>query len=185
MRTESDDVTSVTANQPITVNEMEIEKVTKEKEGDDEVTLVNEDEQQKPAHKTKRKKKEAIIIKPKREPTKEERKRMLAKAVEILIIETMKNHVYRFGNEFRVQSSGGPIGLSLTGEVADCMMIDWDKDFLGKLNTLGITPLIYERFKDDISVLTENIDKGSKYSNNRLEIDVEKKAKEQEPDKNI
>ena len=45
---------------------------------------------------------------------------MLGKALEILIVETMTNHVYTFGNEIRIQSKGGPIGLSLTEELADC-----------------------------------------------------------------
>ena len=54
---------------------------------------------------------------------------MLSKAVEIMIIVGMENHVYQFGNEIKKQTKGGPIGLSLTGEVADYYLIGWDKKF--------------------------------------------------------
>ena len=52
---------------------------------------------------------------------------MFGKVLEILIVVTTENHVYKFGNEYRVQAKGGPIGLRCTGEMADCCMIDWDK----------------------------------------------------------
>ena len=65
-----------------------------------------------------------------RKPTKAEERSMISKAVEVLIISCMKNHVYKFNNTIRIQSEGGPIGLGLTGEVADCTMIKWDKQFL-------------------------------------------------------
>ena len=44
---------------------------------------------------------------------------MFGKALEILIKTEMKNHVYKFHNKIRIQKHGGPIGLALTGEVAD------------------------------------------------------------------
>ena len=50
----------------------------------------------------------------------------------------MKNHVYRFDNQLRVQANGGPIGLALTGEVAECYMMNWDKKFLRKTKDIGI-----------------------------------------------
>ena len=49
---------------------------------------------------------------------------MLAKSVEVMIVTSLENHVYQFGNEIRKQKEGGPIGLALTGEIADCYMIE-------------------------------------------------------------
>ena len=46
-----------------------------------------------------------------------------------------------------MQRSGCPIGLALTGEVADCFMLDWDEKFKNKLKTLGIRLLLYLRLK--------------------------------------
>ena len=46
-----------------------------------------------------------------------------ASDVQIMIRTGMENHIYRFHNKLRIQKSGGPIGLALTGEVADCYML--------------------------------------------------------------
>ena len=101
---------------------------------------------------------------------------MLGNAVKLLVVAGMKNYVYRFGNEIRIQNSGGPIGLGLTGEVADCIMIDWDRKLLEKLNSLGINPEIYARYKDDITVVTKRLEKGTCFRNGILLIDTEKKT---------
>ena len=91
-----------------------------------------------------------------------------------MIVAGMKNHIYKFGEEIRKQKSGGPIGLGLTGEVADCYMIEWDKKFLDKLKQLGIPPIIYLRFKDDTAIVIKSLEKGSKFENGKLFIDQQK-----------
>ena len=67
-----------------------------------------------------------------------------------MLVACMDNHVYQFNNQIRVQKKGGPIGLKLTGEIFDCIMIDWDKKLLIELDKLKMIPDIYTRFKDDI-----------------------------------
>ena len=84
------------------------------------------------------------------------------------------NHVYQFENKTRVQNKGGPIGLKLTGEIADCLMIYWDQKLLQKLKNLEIIPEVYTRFKDDITIVTESLEKGSTLKNDKIEIDKEK-----------
>ena len=120
--------------------------------------------------------KEEKYHKPIREPTDTEKRNMLSKSIEIMIIATLENHIYRFGNEIRKQKEGGPIGLSLTGEIADCYMVNWDKLFLKKLKSLGIQPAVYERFKDDISIVVESLEAGSRFENNSIVIDQQKKV---------
>ena len=100
---------------------------------------------------------------------------MFGKVVEVLIVAGMKNHIYRFGNKIRIQKSGGPIGLGLTGEVADCNMIDWDKKYLKKLSSLGISPPLYARFKDDIAIVTEELENGTCFENDELQMNVDNK----------
>ena len=119
-------------------------------------------------------------LKPSREPNNVEKRKLLAKSIEIMIIITLENHVYKFGNEIRKQKYGGPIGLSLTGEIAECYMINWDKLFLTKLKSLGIEPAIYERFKDDITIVVESLEAGSLYKNNLIELDQQKTINDQE-----
>ena len=67
--------------------------------------------------------------KPKRNPTANEERRMFGKAFEIMLVTCLENHIYQFNNQIRIQAQGGPIGLKLTGEIADCLMIDWDKQY--------------------------------------------------------
>ena len=100
---------------------------------------------------------------------------MLAKSIGIMILAGMNNHVYVFGNKIKKQNEGGPIGLSLTGEIADCYLIQWDKKFISKLKSLGINPIIYQRFKDDITIVAEELEKGSKLEDGKIIINEEKR----------
>ena len=148
-------------------------KNTKLLESND-VTLANDDEAR-TAHKVDEIENQEIYLKPIRNPTNIEKRNMLAKSVEIMIIATLENHIYMFGNEIRRQTEGGPIGLALTGEIADCYMINWDKRFLEILKTLEISPALYERFKDDITIVVKSLEAGMKFENGSLVKDPEKK----------
>ena len=132
------------------------------------VTLVADDEKRNEAHKSK-------YEAPKRKPTKAEERKLVGKSIELMIVTCMKNHVYRFDNKIRLQLKGGPIGLALTGEVAECYMINWDKKFLQKVKDIGINLNVYSRFKDDILVAANNVKKGSKLVGGKLEVDMDKK----------
>jgi hypothetical protein len=101
---------------------------------------------------------------------------MFGKALEIMLIACMDNHAYQFENKVRIQNKGGPIGLKLTGEIADCVMIDWDKKLLSKLKSFELIPDVYTRYKDDIEVVMESLDKGSKLEDDKIVIDEEKKS---------
>ena len=100
---------------------------------------------------------------------------MFGIALEIMLITCMDNHVYLFENEVRVQKKGGPIGLKLTGEIADCIMINWDKIFLDKLKSYDLIPEVYCRYKDDIEIAMEALEKGSKLEDGTIEVDENKK----------
>ena len=65
--------------------------------------------------------------------------------------------------------------MALTGEVADCYLIGWDKKFLKKLESFGINILVYERFKDDITLVAEALEKGSKLVEGKIVMDEEKR----------
>ena len=141
---------------------------------DGNVTPVKDDGKVK-AHKPK-----AKFHLPVRKPTKSEERKMFSKAMELMITVCMKNHVYRFENKLRVQSKGGPIGLGLTGEVADCFMLKWDKKFIQATKDLGISLTFYSRFKDDIFVSAKNLEKGTKFKDGRLVIDDQKKLEDED-----
>ena len=127
----------------------------------------------------KPKKKATEWTKPKRAPTEEEERIMFGKALEMMLILCMDNNVYQFQNRVRLQKQGGPIGLKLTGEIADCLMIDWDKKLLSKLKEYNIIPEVYTRFKDDIEIVVESLEKGSMLVEEHLIIDENKKIEDQ------
>ena len=87
----------------------------------------------------------------------------------------MDNHLYQFNGQGRIQSKGGSIGLKLTGEIADCMMIDWDKKLLTELEKLDLVPEIYSRFKDDITIVQEALGNGSLVKDVQISLDENKK----------
>ena len=66
------------------------------------------------------------------------------------------NHVYTVGDKFYLQSSGGPIGLKLTGILAEVVMMDWDKRFLQTLRENGIVMRMYGRYVDDETNIAQN-----------------------------
>ena len=97
----------------------------------------------------------------------------------MMLILCMDNHVYQFENQYRIQKQGGPIGLKLTGEIADCLMIDWDQKLLAKLKVYKMIPEIYTRFKDDIELAMESLEKGSKLVEDKIVVDETKKLSDE------
>ena len=56
----------------------------------------------------------------------------------IAVTFVMKNHVYVLNKQIRKQSTGGPIGLALTGDVANVFMCWWDEELMKRLVKRGI-----------------------------------------------
>jgi hypothetical protein len=92
-----------------------------------------------------------------------------------LLVTCMDNHIYQFENKIRIQKQGGPIGLKLTGEITDCLIIDWDKKLLAKLKSFKMIPDLYTRFKDDIEIAIESLEKGSILVDDKIVVDENKK----------
>ena len=78
--------------------------------------------------------------------------------------------MYKFNGERRLQEKEGPTGLDLTGLVADIFMLWWDDQYLEKLAELGFTLDLYTRFKDDVNVISEDIQLGTSYINGKVVI---------------
>ena len=47
----------------------------------------------------------------------------------------------------------------------------WDKKLLAELEKLDLVPEIYSRFKDDITIVNENLEKGSKIIEGKIIVD--------------
>ena len=96
------------------------------------------------------------------------KRKLLTEALKIVIYTIMSTHIYEIGDELKMQKKGGPIGLELTGILANVFMIWWDKRFLELLNKLGIKSGIYERYVDDINHGIEATEKGTTYNGDTL-----------------
>ena len=83
----------------------------------------------------------------------------------------MTNHVYEFDGEIRHQLKGGPIGLELTGNIAQVFMIWWDRNLISRLANLGIAARMCKRYVDDVNLATEELPLGTRFSNGTLSID--------------
>ena len=70
--------------------------------------------------------------------------------------------------------------MEITGEIADCLMVDWDAKFLEKLKSFKLIPEVYTRFKDDIEIVIQSLEKGSKVDNGNIMIDETKKISDEE-----
>ena len=90
-------------------------------------------------------------VRPNGVPNYREKRRMLTEALSVALKFIMKHHVYTFNNEMRLQQEGGPIGLELTGVIAQVFMVWWDRQLKSKLTCLGVR--MYKRYVDDINIV--------------------------------
>ena len=58
-------------------------------------------------------------------------------------------------------------------------MIDWDQKLLAKLKVYKMIPEIYTRFKDDIELAMESLEKGSKLVEDKIVVDETKKLSDE------
>ena len=65
----------------------------------------------------------------------------------------MSTHIYDFEGELRKQKEGGPIGLELTGDIAQIYMIWYDQELQKKLHEKGLEIKMYRRYVDDINII--------------------------------
>ena len=105
---------------------------------------------------------------PLRDPYELEKRKMFAVGICIGVKLVMTNHIYKFGETLRRQNDGGPIGVELTGGLADLFMLYWDKKFLKKLEELNINVKGYKRFKDDTNIILNPADRNVKFSGGEL-----------------
>ena len=90
---------------------------------------------------------------------------MIKEALKIVLHLIMDNHMYHFNNVLRKQVKGGAIGLDLTEVIARIFMSWWDRELLKRLTNLGCKIHLYKRYVDDINIIMQKIDPGTKYEN--------------------
>ena len=104
---------------------------------------------------------------------------MFAVGICIGIRLVMENHIYRFGGELRRQKEGGPIGVELTGALADLFMLYWDRKFLNRLQEIGIEVKGYKRFKDDTNIMLNPVDRNMKYVRGQMKLKTKEEIEDE------
>ena len=102
------------------------------------------------------------------QPDEWQKRRLITESLKVAMNYIMKNHVYLFGNEIKKQSQGGPIGLQLTGTLAQVFMVWWDKQFDEKMTKLNIEVPLRKRYVDDINMCAFQIEPGTRFENGQL-----------------
>ena len=75
----------------------------------------------------------------------------------------MESHLYIFDNDIKLQRKGGPIGLYLTGTLAQIFMLWWDRELRTKLKDLDMECSMYTRYVDDITMVISATPPGMRY----------------------
>ena len=108
---------------------------------------------------------------PVRQPDERARRIMLREALRVVLTVIMKNHLYTFDNEIRKQTKGGPIGLKLTGVLAQIFMMWWDKEFAARLDEMSVVVRMNKRYVDDINLAVQATPPGMRYENGQTYVD--------------
>ena len=109
---------------------------------------------------------------PRNEPSKAKVRYMFCLAIKAMIKTTMSLHDFHFEGRIYRQTSGGSIGLDLTGVLSDIYMCDWDEHLLRKCKNNNVDILMYQRYKDDVDVAvdTSNNDMLKRMENRDIEV---------------
>ena len=80
--------------------------------------------------------------------TEEEKRRLLARVVRIMVRETFSNHFYKWGDSLYRQVKGGPIGLRAAQAIARLVMDEWLVECKARLEAGGVDILLMDKYVD-------------------------------------
>ena len=82
-----------------------------------------------------------------------QKRMMLVLTMKAMTTFVMRNHIYRTGDQFYIQETGGHIGLKITTILAGIIMGEWDKQFNRMMDIRGIVLPVYKRYVDDVDIV--------------------------------
>ena len=89
---------------------------------------------------------------------------MFVEAMRKVLKTLLETHTYNFAGELRRQRNGGPIGMELTGVVAQIFMVWWDREFTNKLELINMKLKMHQRYVDDTNLATKRTEIGARYN---------------------
>ena len=93
----------------------------------------------------------------------QDKKKVIARVVEIATRALFQNHAYKFGNEFYKQEKGGSIGDRWTGCAAEIVMQTWAERYEAILTRSNIEVLLLSGYVDDGRQVTSTLPLGMRY----------------------
>ena len=111
-----------------------------------------------------------------------DKRKLIAKVVDIAITSIMGNHYYQFAGKIYNQTRGGAIGLRLTGLVCKIVMDRWFRMMEQKLGVNKWTFWLLKKYVDDINIFCEALGKRVRYVKGKL---IWSKANEIEDEKGL
>ena len=97
-----------------------------------------------------------------------EKRRLVAKVIEVGVLSVMRNHVYRWRDKIWIQTLGVPIGLRLSGVVGRITMDHWRLEMCRLMKENAMVEYLLEKYVDDCEVLTENLAPGTRWNGTAL-----------------
>ena len=94
----------------------------------------------------------------------EEKRRVMAKVIEGMILGTFNNHVYKWETKIFRQLQGGPIGLRATGSVARMVMDQWMNHLKQTLEDNGMTTELLKKYVDDVLAIVWKVNIGNRWN---------------------
>ena len=118
-------------------------------------------------------------------PNKDYIKHFFGKTLAIASKQLMDNHVYRFGDDIRVQTDKGSIGVEFTGVAAEIKMLKWCLILKETLDKYNIKNDIQSRLVNDITLLPSAVRPGMRIVGEELVYVKEKEKEDSEIDDDL
>ena len=109
-----------------------------------------------------------------------QKRRLLAKVVEVGVRKVVKNHVYLWRGCYWLQRLGVPTDLMLSGIIGRVTMDHWRGLMEKLLLENQMVSYLNEKYVDDVEVICENLEVGSRWSEAGLTVTEEAAAEDRQ-----
>ena len=86
-------------------------------------------------------------------PSKRQKRTILALVLSKVTKWCMNHHVYKFNGQMYHQQSGTPIGLQIAVAISRIVMIRWDSEMMRKMININIKTELLLRYVDDVNII--------------------------------
>ena len=122
---------------------------------------------------------------PVREATEDEKRKLLAAALEIGVRAAFSTHLYQFGGQIYHQKDGGPIGTRLAGAAARVVMAEWGDRVREILKKEGVPVFLAACYVDDVRMITGIIPEGWRWNSKQKSLEFMQDWQEEDQSKGV